>query len=80
MNWAANLQAAFKKGKWKYIENYETNQPELYDLIKDIGEQKDVSVENSDIVQELRILLSAWRANVGAKPPRMNPKYFSKEQ
>lgn len=69
--------AAIRKGKWKYIEDYETNSASLYDLVEDIGENRDVTEDNPEIVEQMRTLLSGWRGNVNAKMPRINPAYVN---
>ncbi|HEA30695.1 MAG TPA: sulfatase [Leeuwenhoekiella sp.] len=68
--------AAIRKGKWKYIEDYETNDAILYNLDEDIGETKDLAGDNLDILEEMRILLSGWRAKVHATMPRVNPVFL----
>lgn len=70
--------AAIRKGKWKYIEDYETNDANLYNLEEDIGENQDLAEDNPDIIEEMRILLSGWRAEVNAKMPRVNPVFFNR--
>lgn len=69
--------AAIRSGKWKYIEDYETNVASLYNIVEDIGENNDLAEDNPDVVEEMRILLSGWRARVDAKMPRINPVYFN---
>jgi arylsulfatase A-like enzyme len=70
------------KGEWKYIEpgngpkvlantNTETGQapqPQLYNLVDDLGETKNVAVENPDKAQELAGLLKKIRADGRSRP------------
>lgn len=60
---------AIRKGRWKLIEFFKTQQVELYDLENDIGESKNLADQYPDKVKELRALLSAWRKEVGAVIP-----------
>jgi len=68
--------AAIRKGNWKYIEHYETNDASLYDIVDDIGESRDLAKANPNTIEEMRILLSGWRAKTLARMPRMNPVFF----
>src|SRR5262249_30287192 len=57
---------AVRSGDWKLIETYDDMRVELYDLRDDVGEQKDLAVEQPARATELRDRLHAWRASVGA--------------
>ena len=67
--------AAVRMGDWKLIEFWEQDQVELYDLGKDIGEQKDLSQSNPAKVAELQQTMQQWRAGIGAKLPKANPQW-----
>jgi arylsulfatase A-like enzyme len=60
---------AIRKGDWKLIEYFNTDQKELYNLADDIGEQNNLASKNPEKVAELYGLLKAWRNDVGAKIP-----------
>ena len=49
--------------------------PELYDLADDPGEARDLAAAQPGRVRELRARLDAWRAEVGAAAPSVNPHY-----
>jgi len=66
---------AVRAGPWRLIEFYEGQRLELYDLTRDPGEQYDVSREFPDKAAELRGLIAAWRAAIGAQSPLPNPEY-----
>ena len=66
---------AIRKGDFKLIEFFDDMRVELYDLSKDIGEQKKLAQEMPKKVEELRNRLHAWRKEVGAQMPTKNPKY-----
>jgi len=67
------LGSAVRSGPWKLIENFDDGSVELYDLEKDIGEERDVSREHADTAASLREMLHVWRAEVGAKMPTRLP-------
>lgn len=53
-----NYYSAIRKGDWKLVYSMRTGKKELYNLIKDIGEQNDVSSQFQEKVKELSSLLS----------------------
>ena len=68
--------SVIRKGDWKLIENYETDDYELYNLADDVSEKQDLSETNPKKVKELSDLLDQWKAEQGAPlPPGLNPKY-----
>jgi len=70
------------RGRWKYIEpsngpkmNKNTNtelgndsQPQLYDLVVDLGEKQNVAGEHPDLVQEMAAQLKNIRAHGRSRP------------
>ena len=62
-------------GRYKLIEFFEDGRAELYDLEKDVGEQRDLSGELPEKTAELLGLLHAWRRDVAAKMPEKNPDW-----
>ena len=72
---ATTPYGAVRKGDFKLIEFFETGKLELYDLGKDIGESKDLAESMPARTQELQELLRAWRRDVGAQMPTVNPDY-----
>lgn len=65
-----------RKGNWKLIENYETQDYELYNLSEDLGEKHDLSSSNAEKVKELSNILDNWKSEVKAPiPTKINPKY-----
>ena len=55
---------AIREGDWKLIEKFETGETELYNLKKDVSEQKDVSGGNVEIVNILKNKLKNWRESI----------------
>ncbi|NER17871.1 sulfatase [Spongiivirga citrea] len=59
-----------REGDWKFIHYWEDGHGELYNLTTDAGEQKDVSLEYSNISSKLLQKLMAFLENVDAKFPK----------
>lgn len=71
---------AIRSGNWKLIEYYEksltgdsVNAFELFDLNEDIGEQNNLVTTHPEKAGELMARLHAWREQVGAQMPVLNP-------
>lgn len=67
--------SAIRKGKWRLIQNYQTNTYELYNLENDIGEQHNMAETEPEIRKELIQDLEKWKKKVGAQMPMPNPDY-----
>ena len=68
-NQGGSPSAAVRRGNWKLIHFFEDDRRELYNLAEDIGENKNVAVENPKITTELTEILDEWSKEVGAKFP-----------
>ncbi len=66
---------AVRLGAYKLIEFYEDMRVELYNVVNDISEKRDLAKAMPGKVTELRGLLQEWRQTVGAKMPVPNPHY-----
>jgi len=66
---------AIRKGDWKLIEHFNTNQLSLYNLSNDLSEEYDVSDINLAKTAELHQLLIKWREDVVAELPVRNPNF-----
>ena len=51
---------AIRDGNWKLLVNHDGTKPELYDLPKDLSEQRNLAVENPDVVKALIAKAIAW--------------------
>lgn len=63
--WRNSPNAAIRKGNWKLFMGGE--QVWLFDLSKDVGEQKNLAPERPDIVSQLKKDFATWEAQL--KPP-----------
>jgi len=67
--------SAIRRGDWKLLEFLEDNRVELYNLTEDVGEENNLADENPSRTKELLELLKAWRQQVDAPMPSINPNY-----
>lgn len=65
---------AVRDGDWKLIEWYD-GKIELYNLANDFEEKHDLAAKNPEKLKELQSQLAAWRNEVGAVMPTLNPKF-----
>ncbi|WP_432221068.1 sulfatase [Flavobacterium sp. TMP13] len=63
--------------EWKLIHYWEDSRDELYNLVNDPAEKKDVYRENTKVGQELRAKLDTFLAETNAKIPKADPNYDS---
>lgn len=71
---------AIRSGNYKLIEFYENNRRELFDVVADVGENKNLAAEKPEVVKQLADKLATWRKEVGAKMPTPNPDYVPNPQ
>ena len=62
-------------GKWKLIEDLEDGSLRLYNLVDDVGEQKDMAKAQPERTQAMRAQLHAWKKAVSAREMVVNPKF-----
>lgn len=67
--------AAIRSGNYKLIYNYEDESVELYDVVNDIAEKKNIASANQKIVNQLRKKLQKWQREINALTPYKNPGY-----
>lgn len=68
--------SSVRKGDFKLIEFYETGNFELYNLIDDTGERKNLIEEYPVVVSELKNELYVWKDKVCAKIPGKNVDFI----
>ena len=49
--------------KWKLLCDYDGGRPELYDIIPDPGETKNLEADYSDVTSKLVKLVTEWYPN-----------------
>ena len=67
--------SAIRDGNWKLIQFYGDNHYELYNLMFDIGERRDLANAFPEKSAELQELLNKWKKKNNAKIPSINPYY-----
>ncbi len=70
--WRTTPVGVIQRGNWKLMEFFEDGRLELYNLTKDIGEQKNLVEAQPDKLKKLHAEMLAWRTSVGAKMPTKN--------
>ncbi|MBN1341658.1 MAG: sulfatase [Phycisphaerae bacterium] len=78
--WLNAPSTSVRKGKWKLIRFYETNEAfpnpyELYDLEADVGETNNLAGTMPDKVKELDALIDGFLKDTNAAYPKPNPAY-----
>ena len=79
-NQAGRPAAAIRNGDYKLVEHYETGKTELYNLTSDPAEARDVSTKEPQRAKALLDQLNAWRAEVKANMPRLNPAFVQRKK
>ena len=62
-NQGGRPSGAVRDGAWLLVERYDEDRAELYDLSRDIGQQRDLSGQHPDRVTSMRASLDEWRRN-----------------
>lgn len=66
---------AIRVGDYKLLDYFENGSVQLFNLKKDIAEQKDLSEKHPQIASQLKAKLDAWRVEVNANMMKPNPQY-----
>lgn len=74
----ATPYTAVRSGDYKLIEFYEDKKLELYNVVTDEGESKNLAAEKKDVAENLRAKIVKWRKDVGAQDPVPNPNHDPK--
>lgn len=69
-----------REGKWKLIHYWEDGKNELYNLKKDVGENKNVAAANQKKVKALRRQLDIYLKSVNASYPENDSEYNAEKE
>lgn len=67
-----SMGAAIRKGKWKYIYEFEKEKEYLYNLDEDLSEKSNLITTNPDKAKELSAELRLWQEKTDAEMPMLN--------
>jgi arylsulfatase A-like enzyme len=67
--------SSIRRGDWKLLQFYETDEVQLYSLANDLGEQRNLAREHPERAGELRRRLREYLEAVDAPMARVNPDY-----
>lgn len=67
--------SVIRQGNYKLIYFFEENKIELYDVINDIGETKNLAATHKALAKKMKAKLFAWLKETGATFPDVNPDY-----
>ena len=70
---ATGIRGVIREGEHKLIRWYDDDSVELYDLSKDLGEERNLASENPELAARLREKLNAWLKRSNAKMPTRVP-------
>jgi arylsulfatase A-like enzyme len=71
----ATPYGAVRRGDFKLIEFFADSHVELYNVVEDVGEQRDLAEPMAGLAAQMKEELAAWRKAVGAQMPEKNPAY-----
>ena len=63
------LGGAIRRGDYKLIRNYDDQSVELYNLVEDLGEKKDLASEQAGLARSMDRQLGRWLEKTGAAMP-----------
>jgi arylsulfatase A-like enzyme len=63
------LGGAIRRGDYKLIRNYDDQSVELYNLVEDLGEKKDLASEQAGLARSMNRQLGRWLEKTGAAMP-----------
>jgi arylsulfatase A len=72
--------AIILEGNLKMIEFYENGRRELFDVVADKGESRNLAEQQTEKVAAMAKKLDAWRKSVNAQMPTPNPNYLPNPQ
>ena len=67
--------SALRMGDWKLVQFYGDNHVELYNLISDVEERRDLTKALPEKTAALLKMLNEWKFQTHAKIPEINPYY-----
>ena len=66
---------AVREGHWKLVIPYETGELELYNVVSDIGETKNLVEKQPEMAQAMHQRFKQWIKESGSLMPTVNANY-----
>jgi arylsulfatase A-like enzyme len=74
-NQGSRPAGAMRDENWMFVEHYDDDAMELYDLASDLKEARNVAADEPERVAKMRAALGAWRKSVNAQDNQANPDF-----
>jgi arylsulfatase A-like enzyme len=74
-NQGGRPSGAVRDGDWMFVEYYDDQTRELYQLSSDIGERHNLAAQQPARVNDLAAALATWREAMNAQANRPNPDF-----
>jgi len=74
-NQGSRPSGAMREGDWMFVQYYDAEQVELYDLRSDVSEKHNLAARHTGRVAQMQAALSNWRKQVQAQENRPNPNF-----
>ena len=74
-NQGGEPSSIIRRGDWKLIHYYEDGRDELYNIVKDPGEQTDLAAVETEKTKALRTELDTWLKDTGARLPALDARF-----
>ncbi|MEL6895203.1 MAG: sulfatase [Planctomycetota bacterium] len=79
-NQGGEPSSILRHGPWKLIHYWEDGRDELYNIVEDIGEQRDLAKSDPARAEELRSRLDYFLQQSGATIPQQDQRYSQKKR
>ena len=73
-NQGSKPSGAVRRGNWKWVEDYEMQTGELFDLSSDPSEQNNLAKTQTEIALQMHQLLVGWKSSIAAQECVPNPR------
>jgi arylsulfatase A len=73
-NQGSKPSGAVRRGNWKWVEDYETQSGELFDLSQDLSERNNLAKSQPEVAAQMHQLLIGWKTSLAAQECLPNPQ------
>jgi len=75
-NQGSRPSGAMREANWMLVEFYDDAAVELYDLVADFRDTRNVAAQHADRVRQMQAALATWRKQVHAQENTPNPNFI----